>query len=70
MDLLLHKAIFHCGQRYICSKYLLIITLRYINEWHTSTIVLISRRCMGSAFLDKMVTWGKSNMRRLLVPHA
>jgi len=55
MDFLLHKAVFHCGHQSICSKYLLIITLRYINKCYTSTIVLISRSCVGSAFLDKMV---------------
>ena len=43
MDLLLHKVILHRGRRYICSKYLLIITLtlnipslarqRYLPSW-------------------------------------
>ena len=54
MDLLLHKAIFHCGRRYICSKYLLIVTLRYTNKCHTSNIFLIPTSCVGSTSLEKM----------------
>jgi len=61
VDLPLHKAIFHCGRRYICGKYLLIITLRFISKCHTNTIVLIPKSCVGSTFLDKMVAWGRSN---------
>jgi len=34
VDFLLHKAVFQCGRRYFCSKYLLIITLRCINKCH------------------------------------
>ena len=55
MDLLLHKEIFHCGRLYICSKYLLIITLSHINKCHINSIVLIPKSCVGSNFLDKMV---------------
>jgi hypothetical protein len=61
VDLLLHEATFHCGRRYICNKYFLIITLRYINKCHTSTIVPIPKNCVGSTFLDKMFAWGNSN---------
>jgi len=62
VGLLLHKAIFHSSRRYICSKYLLIITLRYINKCHTSNIVLIPKSCAGSTFLDKVFAWGTSNL--------
>jgi len=61
VDLLLHKAIFHCGGRYIYSKYLLIINLRFINKCHKSNIILIPKTCVGSILLDKMSARGKSN---------
>jgi hypothetical protein len=61
VDFLLHKAIFHCVRRYICGKYLEIVTLRYFNKCHTNNIVLTRKSCVGSAFLNKMVAWGKRN---------
>jgi hypothetical protein len=58
-DWLVHKAIFHCGRRYICGKYILIITLRYINV--IQVLLFLYLTAVGSTFLDKMVAWNKSN---------
>jgi len=63
VDFLLHNSVFHCGPRFICSKYeyLLIIPLRYINKCYTKNIFLIPESFVGYTFLNKMVTWGKCN---------
>jgi hypothetical protein len=67
VDLLLHEAIFHCGRRYICSKNLVIITLRFINKCHTSTVVLIPKSC--GFHVTKLSPGVRVTPHRLLLPH-
>jgi hypothetical protein len=67
VDLLLHKEIFPCGRGYICRKYLLIITLRYINKYQTSNAVFIPKCCVGYTFFDKMVAWRKCNIAYVII---